>query len=114
VYIWAAETLYQEEFDGILLNILTRQSPAGREPCTFRRDSLERSPEDKARAVRNITWVADEIERMQQSCGDADWPFDGEQCCKLNWKCDYFSLCRYGATPETLTKFQTAQEYLAL
>lgn len=114
LYIWAAEQIYGEEFDGICLNVCSRQSPAGREPCSFRRDALERAPEDKERAVRNITWVADQIEHMRQDCGDAEWPFDGENCCKLNWKCDYYALHRYGKTPETLVKFQPAEEYLAL
>lgn len=116
LYIWAAEQIYAEPFDQIILDVLTRQSPAGREPCMFSRQNLQRTAVQKEDAVRNITWVADEIERTElEYAGQEKWPADYEQCHNGFWKCEYFDLHITGRSPELLAAdFQEAEEYLSL
>lgn len=115
LYIWAAEQLYGERFDQIILDVATRQSPAGEKECEFTRQNLQRTDEQKLAAVQNITWVADRIEEMLRIYGDGPWPFDGENCAPNNWKCDFHDLHIFGRTEELLDRdFEPAEEYLTL
>lgn len=115
LYIWAAEQVYQEPFAGIILNVITRQSPAGKEPPTFRREMLSRTEAQKREAVENIIWVADSIEAMRAS---GNWPADRNRCVNemTNWKCDYLPLHEHSRRADDLVHilFQPAEEYLAL
>lgn len=118
LYLWAAEQLYGETVDQIVLDVLTRQSPKGQEPATFSRQHLQRSREQITQALRDITWVADQIEAMTQQFGTdpyMSWPADKEQCVQNNWKCDYHSLHIIGRSEEVLeAKYQQAQPYLSM
>lgn len=91
LYLWAGEQIYHEPFDSICLDVLTRRSPAGRIPPTFRRDTLQRSAEAQARAVRNITWIANQIEALNVELRDGIWPSFDSNCNKGGWKCDFYS-----------------------
>lgn len=115
LYIWAAEQVYKEPFAGIILNIITRQSPAGREPASFRREMLSRTEAQKQEAVENIIWVADQIEAMRSS---GNWVADRNRCVNemTNWRCDYLSLHEHGRRADDLVHilYEPASEYLAL
>lgn len=111
LYQWAASRHYNEEVQAIYLDVVQRGSPKGQEGPTFRRDRLVRTREQQASAVRNIIWVADQIESMQAS---GYWPQNTESC-KDGWKkCDYFQLCHLGRTDGNLRLYQPAKAYLDL
>jgi hypothetical protein len=121
LYLWAAEQMYKEPFKNILLNVCTRQSPAGREPASFRRDPLQRSEKEKADAVSNIIWVADQISELERTYDPSElWPQNRNNCVNdvTNWRCDYHPLhvVARGERDEQLVqiKYQDAEEYLAL
>jgi len=115
LYQWAAEKIYGEEFEGIILNIISRQSPKGNcAPC-FRRDTLHRTKAQQLDAVKNIVWVADQIEAMQRT---GFFPSNRNNCVAgYGWKCDYFDLhvTPEGRPSEELIqiKFKQAEKYLA-
>ena len=115
LYQWAAEKIYGEEFEGILLNVITRQSPKGNcAPC-FRRDTLHRTKDQQLDAVKNLVWVVDQIEAMQRS---GFYPSNRNNCVAgFGWKCDYFDLhvTPEGRPSEELIqiRFKQAEEYLA-
>ena len=115
LYKWAAEQLYKEPIDGIILNVIRRQSDKGLEPPTFWRDNLERSPEQVDEALRNIIWVADQIEGMHKTFGDGpNWPTDRDNCKQGNFKCDFYDLHVIGRTDANLAKFREKVPYLDL
>ena len=115
LYTWAAEQLYEEPFDGIILNVLRRQSDKGQFGPEFWRDSLQRTEDQKDEAIRNIIWVADQIEQMHKDFGDGpNWPQDREQCQKGNFQCEFYSLHILGRTPETLGLYRPKKPYLDL
>jgi hypothetical protein len=117
LYLWAAQTLYGEPFKNIILNVVTRQSPAGKFEATFRRDELERTAGQLEQAVENLVWTADQIEEMEHSFGSELWPQDREKCVTWGWPCDYYSLHVGEKRPDEQLiqiEFQPAKEYLAL
>jgi hypothetical protein len=119
LYIYAAQQVYGEEFEGIILNVITRQSPKGNCPPIFRRDDLVRTKQQQEQAVRNLVWVADSIERMQVDYPNPlDWPQNRNNCVSQNgWKCDFWGLHiePEGRPIEELVqlKYQTAKPYLS-
>jgi hypothetical protein len=120
LYLWAAEEIYKEPFKNILLNVCTRQSPKGQEPASFRRDDLQRSEKEKADAVSNIIYIADQIKKLEQTHGrDQLWPQNRNVCVNemTGWKCDYHLLhvVGRGERDEQLIqiKYKPATEYLA-
>lgn len=114
LYQWAAEQIYGEEFEGILLNVITRQSPKGQCAPVFRRDNLHRTKEQQLDAIRNIIWVADQIENMQLT---GFVPSNRNNCVSGNgWRCDFWAL---HVEPEgrpikelVQLKFKPAERYL--
>ena len=114
LYIWAAEQVYNEPVEGIIVNILRRQSPKGEIGPEFRRDHPQRSKEQIAEAVANITWVADQIERMKREYGERQWPANRNNCIQGNFKCDYFAGHLYGWSDELLRKYVKPKPYLEL
>jgi len=115
LYQWAAEKIYGEEFEGIILNVISRQSPKGNcAPC-FRRDTLHRTKAQQLDAVKNIIWVADQIEAMQRI---GFFPSNRNNCVTgYGWKCDFHDL---HVTPEgrpsdelIQIRFKQAEQYLA-
>lgn len=117
LYLWAAEQIYGEKFGSIILNILTRQSPAGREQPVFRRDNLQRTDSQQLEAVNNIVYVADQVERVKAAYGEGRWPQNRENCVSgFGWHCDFYEIHIGDSRPEDLIqiKFQKAEEYLAL
>lgn len=115
LYQWAAEQIYGEELEGILLNVITRQSPKGNCAPIFRRDNLHRSKDQQQDAVKNIIWVADQIESMQRS---GFYPSNRNNCVAgYGWRCDYFEIHTdpEGRPPDELIqlRYKPAEEYLA-
>jgi len=113
LYLWAAQEVYGEEFEGILLNIITRQSPKGQERPSFRRDNLVRTSGQMREAVRNLVWVADQIEHCTR---EGFFPTNRNNCVSpWGWKCDYFPLHSTEERSEELVriKFKEAEPYLS-
>lgn len=114
VYIWAAKQLWPErEFRDILLNVVTRQSPAGREPATFRRDNLVRTPSQIESALADVVYWADRMQELEEANLPWElWPRNTEQCVVNKWPCEYYKLHTFGRDPGTLSEFQPAEDYL--
>lgn len=118
LYMWAAQQLYHEPFDSIILDVLTRQSDKGEKPVTFRRDILQRTPEQQLSAIDDILYIAERIERMEQEflgASSGQWPRNTDQCYNGKWACDYADLHIGGYSPELVQiKYAPAKEYLTL
>lgn len=116
LYLWAAQQIYNEPFGSIVLNVLTRQSPKGQKPPEFRRDNLQRTPAQQEEAVRNIVWVADQIEQMEREFGREDmWAQDRDNCQVGNSACEYRDLHLYGRDERLIQiAYRPAEEYLNL
>lgn len=115
LYKWAAQQIYGEPIEGIILDVLTRQSPKGLCPPEFRRDLLQRTDEQITEALVNIVWVADSIERMEKEFPVGMWPADREQCMKGYFRCDFYELHVVGRSEFVLLRdFQPAEKYLDL
>lgn len=113
LYLWAAEQVYDEQFEGILLNVITRQSPKGECKPAFRRDPLVRTTSQQLEAVRNITWIADQIEQMERT---GIWIANRNECVnKYGWSCDYLPLHATKERSEELVqlRYKPADEYLS-
>lgn len=121
LYVWAAESAYLEPFEDIILDVLTRRSPAGRISCGFRRDPLQRSPAQISQAIENIRAIANNIARYDEEYGLAPWPQHTENCCKGGFKCDFYLShvtcgCLTRETPVELQHkyYEPVEEYLSL
>ena len=113
LYKWAAEQLYGESIAHILLDVLTRQSPKGREPATFRRDILERRAEQCEEAISDLVYIADNIEAAMALYENGRWPQNTDQCCVGDWRCDFFEKHVVSSSPEFVNiKYKPAEEYL--
>lgn len=90
LYLYAGQLDYGEAFDDIILDVLTRRSPAGRISPVFRRDNLQRSARQIELALQDITYVADQITMLQEKYGTSPWPRHTENCCKMGFNCDFY------------------------
>lgn len=115
LYLWAAEKIYKEKFAGILLNILTRQSPKGQKPAHFWRDQLIRTPSQIAEALKDHVWVADQIEQMEVEFEGETWPADRNQCQIGNFRCEFYEIHLYGRDERLIQlTMKPAEKYLDL
>lgn len=115
IYQWAGEQIYGEEIAGIILDVLTRRSDAGRIGPSFRRDTLSRTREDCELAIANLNWTADQIERCREEWNGAIWPQDRNNCCVNGWRCDFYNLHVFGRSDFELQQhFQPTEKYLDL
>lgn len=116
LYLYAGAYAFGEAFDGVVLNVCSRGSEKGLKPPSFRRDRLERSPEQILLAVRDIIQTADAIEACVARYGPEEpWLQHRENCTNkmTGWNCDYFDLHTYGRSPELIQiDFQQAKPYL--
>lgn len=113
LYQYAAEQIYNEPIEAIILNVITRQSPKGQERPSFRRDNLYRSPAQQREAVRNLVWVADRIEECRR---DGFFPANRNNCVSgFGWHCPYYDLHATEERSEELVKakFRPAEKYLS-
>jgi len=119
LYIWGASVYYKEKIENFIVNILVRQSPAGQKPPSFpERQKLERTEKQIELALRDITYIADQIDDCFNRYGyEEPWPANREEC--YTWgQCDYYALHTYGDTDETAEirehKYQKREEYLQI
>lgn len=117
LYCYAATQLYGQQINHVLVDVLTRQSPAGQKGPSFNCFEIFKNSEAQARAVRDAIHVADSIERLSSSYGwDGRWPTATEACTNktTGWKCDYYNLHLTEERPaEALMRFKEAEDYLA-
>lgn len=118
LYCYAATQLYGREINTVIVDVLTRQSPAGQKSCSFNRFEIFKNAEAQRRAVRDAIYVADQIERLSALYGmEARWPTNTEACTNkmTGWKCDYYSLHHNEGRPvEMLARFKEAEDYLKM
>lgn len=113
LYLWAAQQVYGEEFEGIILNVITRQSPKGECQPSFRRDDLVRTHGQQQEAVKNITWVADQIDLCERT---GYYATNRNNCVEgFGWQCDYMPLHSTEERSEELIqiRYKQAEQYLA-
>ena len=115
LYIWAAQQEYPDKDIEFYVNQLTRRSPAGRMAPSFpERQKLERTKEQIDLAVRDITYIADQIEAMAKQFGDEQWPANRENCYTWGY-CSFYQPHTYGWSDEILRgKFRPRKEYLQI
>jgi len=95
LYCYAASKIYKEDVSDIILNVCTRGSEGKQIGPGFRRDTLFRSPEQISQALKDLTWVANQVETLGKSA--ADYPRNTLSCVsEKGYKCDYFSKCHMG------------------
>jgi len=116
LYLWAAEQIYKEPVGNFFVDVAIRPSPKGQRGPQFpERQRLERTPEQIALAIRDLIWVADQIEAMRERFGNhAPWPANREEC--YTWyPCPYYLPHTFGWSPEIREyKYQPKKEYLQL
>jgi len=116
LYLWAASKIYQEPIGNFYVNVLKRPSDKLQEGPIFPdRQRLERTQEQIDIAVRDIVFIADEIERYKAIFGKNLWPSNRQNCSINNWDCDYYLPHTFGWDPLIREqKFQKKTEYLKL
>lgn len=116
LYLWAAKIIYKEPIERFWVNILKRPSDKFQEPPTFPdRQKLERTAEQIEIAVRDIVFIADEIERYKRIFKNSVWPSAKEECDNGFYQCDFYLPHTYGWSPDILReKFQPKTPYLEL
>jgi hypothetical protein len=114
LYKRAAEIIYKEPVHFVMVNVLTRSSPKGQEPPTFRRDILQRTEEQVQKAVDDLVYVAKQVQNCKADYGIETWPQNRENCHNGMWGCEYYSLHVFGRSEETLSQYQPTRPYLDL
>lgn len=116
LYLWAASKIYNEEIGNFYVNILKRPSDKLQEGPIFPdRQRLERTQEQIDIAVRDIMFIADEIERYKSIFGKGLWPANRQNCSINNWDCTFYLPHTYGWSEEIRQqKFQAKTPYLKL
>lgn len=116
LYLYSGAYTFGETFDGIILNIVTRGSEKGFKPAGFRRDKIERTPEQILLAVRDITQTADDIEACTKRYNPGEpWLQHREHCTnkQTGWECDYAAIHTFGRTEELVQlHYQQGKDYL--
>lgn len=112
LYLWAASEIYGEEPENFEVNVLIRPSDAGLIGPTFWRDTLERADLQIERALNDVIYVADQIEKLLEKHPNGEWPMNTENCFTM-YECDYYAPHTYGWS-EALEhgKYQSRKAYL--
>jgi hypothetical protein len=113
LYTWAASQIYAEPIDSIILNVCTKASPKGQVGPSFRRDVLERTPAQVEQALKDLIWVADRLEEMQES---GVYPRNTNSCVnEFGYDCDFYLPCHHGGmTPEILASYVQIEPFAHL
>lgn len=116
LYLWAASKIYQEPIANFYVNVLKRPSDKLQEGPIFpERQRLERTPEQIEIAVRDLVFIADEIERYKSIFSNSLWPANREACSSGYGECDFYMPHTYGWSQEILEqKYQPKTPYLKL
>ena len=111
LYLHASKVLYPDEHvSSLCVDVITRGSPKGRRSPIFSRiEDIGSSQAAIDDALRNVLWVADDIQRSLH----LGWFRSNMNACKRGWdKCDYYNLHVYGRTEHNLKLYKIAEEYL--
>ncbi len=110
LYLWGAAQHYGEAPEGLIVNVITRGSEKGRVDQSFHRiDTIRRTPEQIALALKNLAYVAGE---MEHAAHEGFYPSDQNRC-KEGWKrCDYYGLHVIGRTDGLLKQYKPTTPYL--
>ncbi len=116
LYLWAASKIYQEPIGNFYVNVLKRPSDKLQEGPIFPdRQRLERTQEQIDIAVRDIVFIADEIERYKAIFGKNLWPSNRQNCSINNWDCTFYLPHTFGWSEAIRQeKFQPKTPYLKL
>jgi len=118
LYLWAAKAIYKpEEIGRFHVNVLKRPSEKFQEPPIFPdRQTLERTPEQIETAVRDLVFIADDIERYKHIFGDKiTWPSNRENCDSGWGQCDFYLPHTFGWSEEIReNRYQPKKPYLKL
>jgi hypothetical protein len=118
LYLWGVREYYKKQVAGMEIDICVRPSPAGLLPPTFPdRYELERTNDQIAIAVRDIIYVADQIEAMHKKYGDDLWPANRKNCFGGSQfgQCEFYLPHTYGWSDEILEqRFEPKSDYLGL
>lgn len=117
LYLWAASQIYKEPIGNFYVNVLKRPSDKLQEGPIFpERQRLERTEEQIKIAVRDLVFIADDIERYKSIFGDNLWPSNREMCTDGTWgDCDFYLPDTYGWSDEIRKeKYQPKTPYLQL
>ena len=117
LYLWAASKIYpNEEIGNFYVNVLKRPSEKLQEGPIFPdRQRLERTPAQIEIAVRDLVFIADEIERYKAVFGNGLWPSNREECSSGWGECDFYLPHTYGWSEAIRhEKYQPKSEYLNL
>lgn len=106
LYVWAAQQIFGEEIDTVILNVCTRGTPGKQVPPGFRRDKLHRSPKQIEKALDTFRYVADQVDRGVFVENTISCVTD------KGYHCDYYDKCHLGAD-ETLVQVEP-YSYLTL
>jgi hypothetical protein len=116
LYLWAASKIYlNEEIGNFYVNVLRRPSEKFQEGPVFpERQRLERSAEQLEIAVRDLVFIADDIERYTRTFGDSLWPSNREECIRFG-ECEFYLPHIYGWDPLIKEqRYQAKTPYLKL
>ena len=117
LYVWAASKLYNRAPEDVnfIVNVLRRPSEKLQVGPEFPdRQKLERTQLQVAKAVRDISIIACEIEKFKRLFGEDNWP-DHKENCYVFGQCDFYLPCLYGwSTAIRQEKFQPKKPYLNL
>ncbi len=116
LYLWAASKIYQEPIGNFYVNILKRPSDKLQEGPLFPdRQRLERTQEQIEIAVRDLVFIADEIERYKAIFGKNLWPSNRQNCTQGFYDCPFYILHTYGRSEEIIReKYRPKTPYLKL
>lgn len=112
-YLYALKSLYpNEKVSRFVLDVVTRgQAKNQHQPIFTRLDDISSTPEALEDYIRNVNWVADDIEHSRRT----GWWRSNMNLCKKGWeKCDYFALHVIGRTAQNLKLYRPAEQYLDL
>jgi len=113
IYLWALEKLYPtERVSRLVVDVVSRGSPkAQRGPVFTRLDDINSTPQALQEAIRNVIWVAHDIEQSRKR----NWWRSNMNLCKKGWeRCDFYPLHVIGRTVKNLRKYRVAEQYLDL
>lgn len=112
LYLWAASQIYGEAPEGFEVNVLIRPSEAGLIGPTFWRDPLERAEIQIERALNDVIYVGDQVEKLREKFPDGEWPMNTENCFTF-FECEYYAPHTYGWS-EVLEneRYQARKPYL--
>jgi len=108
LYVWAAQQIYKQPIDTVILNVCTKATAKGQEGPRFRRDNLHRSPAQVAEALKDLQYVAAQVDAF----GAGAFPANRNNCTSdWGWDCEFYAAHNVGWTPELRQQFVQIEPY---